>query len=83
MARNDIELWLILTDPKCARRYIADFKWNYPPEESPTRIDLDSGRTINFENMTDEDAVIAAQAILRDIEIPLVMNEKNLQFWEH
>lgn len=82
MARGDVDLWLILTDPIEARNYIKAFDWNCPPEYRPDKIILDSGRTVNFNTMTDEEAVVAATAILRDVEVPMVMLEKDLQNWE-
>lgn len=82
MAREDVDLWLVLTDPIEARRYIAEFDWNLPPDLRPTTIYLDTGRQVDFKTMSDEDAVVAATAILRDLEVPMVMREKQLQMWE-
>lgn len=82
-SRADVDLWLILTDPEEARKYIAAFDWSCPPEYRPNHIVLESGREIYFSIMSDEDAVIAATAILRDVEIPIVLREKNLIQWEH
>ncbi len=80
--REDVELWLVLADPICARKFIADFDWSCPPEWRPSKVVLDTGREIYFAEMTDEDAVIAAMALLRDVQIPMEMKEKNLQYWE-
>ncbi len=80
--REDIDLWLLLTDPVQAREYIARFDWSCPPEYRPTEIMLDSGRRIDFKDMSDQDAVVAATQILRDVEVPLVIRERNLQLWE-
>lgn len=74
MAKEDIDLWLILGDPVEARKYIEDFDWRLP--ERPGQITMEGGRTIYFESMSDEDAVIAAMAILRDIEIPRIEREE-------
>lgn len=82
-SRNSIELWLLVTDPDRAREYIARFDWNCPEQLRPDQITLDNGRIINFAKMSDEEAVIAATALLRDFEVPLVMKTKNLQPWEH
>lgn len=81
MSREDVDLWLILTDPLEARRYIEKFDWNCPPEWRPNKVILDSGREVLFEKMTDTDAVAAAMAILRDVEVPMVLREFRLQFW--
>lgn len=77
-SRNDIELWLKITDPKKAREYIAQFDWGCPEHWRPTQVFLNSGREIVFKNMSDEDAVIAATTLLRDVQIPVEMREKQL-----
>ena len=76
--REDVDLWLVLTDPICARRFIADFDWSCPPEWRPDKVVLDTQRVIYFDNMTDEDAVVAAMALLRDVQIPLEVREKQI-----
>ena len=81
--RNDIDLWLILTDPKEARDYIKNFDWRLPIEMQPSELMLDSGRVIHFKSMSDSDAVVAALELLRSVEIPEVMREKNIAKWEH
>lgn len=80
-SRHDIELWLVLTDPEEARHYVQTFDWQQP--FIPDRVELDSGRKIFFDKMSDADAVAAAMALLRDIQIPREMHEKNLIPWEH
>lgn len=77
--REDVDLWLVLTDPVCARKFIADFDWSYPPEWRPDKVVLDTQRVIYFDNMTDEEAVIAATALLRDIQCPLEMRERQIR----
>lgn len=81
--REDVDLWLILADPEEARRYISKYDWNLPPDMRPDKVVLDSGRVIYFKTMTDQDAVVAAMAVLRDCEIPMIMREKNYEQWEH
>lgn len=82
MAKEDIDLWLILGDPKEARQYIEDFDWRM--KERPSQIQMDSGRTIYFESMSDEDAVVAAMAILREVEIPRIEREELcFVLWAH
>lgn len=84
MARADVDLWLILTDPVEARNYISTFDWNCPPQERPKKCVIqETGREITFATMSDEEAVVAAMEILRQCEIPMVMAEKNLAAWEH
>lgn len=82
-SREDKDLWLILTDPVEARRYIKDFDWSLPPDMRPNKVVLESGRVIYFSEMTDEDAVVAAMELLRSVEIPMIMREKSYSFWEH
>lgn len=81
--REDVDLWLVLTDPICARKFINTYDWNCPPEWRPDKVVLSEDRVIRFEDMSDEDAVVAATAILRDVEVPMVMRTKNLEMWEH
>ena len=81
--RDRVELWLLLTDPKEARKYIGDFDWNLPPKLRPDQIMLDSGKVIKFKNMTDDEAVVAASMLLRDVEVPMIMRSKQLEQWEH
>lgn len=80
--REDCDLWLVLTDPKCAREFIAKFDWNCPSEYVPNHIIMNEGepdeRKILFNNMTDEDAVVAAMAILRTVQIPQEMRERQI-----
>lgn len=81
--REDVDQWLILEDPVNAREYIRTFDWNCPPQFRPGNITLNSGRTIYFETMTDEEACAAAACLLRDVEVPMVMRQKQLEMWEH
>lgn len=85
MAKEDIDLWLILGDPKEARRYINDFDWRLAPGMPPPKYYVtNEGREFHFESMTDEDAVVVAMAMLREIEIPRVQNEEACYLrWTH
>ncbi len=74
--REDVDLELVLNDPKCARKYIHEFDWY--PLEAPKYIVFGIEDKIYFEKMTDEEAVIAAHIILRDIDIPMVFRTKEL-----
>jgi len=76
VSHKEVQVWLILADPDSARDYIRTFDFGVPANLRPTEITTNTGRTINFHTMTDEDAVVAAMELLRTIEIPLVMNEK-------
>lgn len=78
-SRKDLELWVVLTNPVEARHYVEHFNWNLPRHLCPTEITLDSGRKIDFLTMSDDEAVVAAQALLRDVEIPLIMNQKQFE----
>ncbi len=81
-AREDVDLWLILTDPIEARKYIDEFFWRIPRNMRPGAVEVDSGRQIEFKSMTDEDAVVAAMHILRHCEVPRAMVEKKIAYWE-
>lgn len=81
--REDVDLWLVLTDPKDAREFIDDYNKALPPHLQIQRVELETNRTIYLRTMSDEDAVVAATHILREFEIPHVMNTKALEKWEH
>lgn len=76
--REDIDLWLVLTDPVCARKFIDEFDWSCPPEWRPDKVVLDNERAIYFEKMTDDEAVVAATALLRDVQVPMEMIERKI-----
>lgn len=76
--REDVDLWLVLTDPQCARQFIRDFDWNCPPEWRPDKVVMGEDRVIFFNDMTDEDAVVAAMALLRDVQVPIELRNKDL-----
>ncbi len=75
-SREQVDLWLVLTDPVCARVYIANFDWCQP--EIPDRIEVDTGRMIDLVNLTDEDAVVVAAFLLRNYQVPREMEEKSI-----
>jgi hypothetical protein len=81
--REDVDLWLVITDPVCARKFIEDYNAMLPPAIRIERVELETGRTIWLKTMTDDDAPVAAAQILREFEIPHVMNTKALEKWEH
>ncbi len=66
--RNDLELVLVLTNPFEARHYIQHFDWRTP--YIPDAIEVDTGRLIHLENISDEDAVVVALFLLRQYQIP-------------
>jgi hypothetical protein len=80
--RHEVELWLIVTDPARAREFIRNYDWGLPPNMAPDRVYTESGRVILFKEMSDEDAVVAATAILRDVEVPQVLRTRQLEMWE-
>ncbi len=82
-SRYDAELWVALTDPDKARDYISGFDWDLPPAMRPNWIFLENDRQVFFSEMTDEDAVKVATIILRDVEVPRVMRQKQFERWEH
>jgi hypothetical protein len=77
--REDVDLELLLKDPKIARRWVLDYKWDLP--DPPKYIVWGVDQKIYLNEMTDEESVLAANLILRDIEIPRVKCE--LQYLRH
>ncbi len=71
--RQDVDLELILQDPKCAREWIRTYNWDCDP---PKYIIFGLDQKITFENMTDAEAVFAATMILRDVEMKRVLRRK-------
>lgn len=79
--REDVDLELVLEDPKCAREYIRNFDWGLP--DPPKYIVTGLDEKIWFDNMSDRDAVCAAKIILREWEIPMTFKSSKLEFWHH
>lgn len=59
-----------LDNPVDARWYVANFDWGNR-KEKPSYIELSNGARINFDNMTDEEAVTAARGLYFDIRIQI------------
>lgn len=79
MAKNP-DLELLLEDPSEARKYIAKFNWY--PTTPPKYVVLSADEKIPLKGpMSDQEAVLVAKTILRDVEIPAVMREKQLAPW--
>lgn len=79
--REDVDIHEILGDPTYARDYVTSFNWNGPP---PKQIVLSAFESVPARGpMSDEEAIRAARILLRDIEIPQIMKEKQLEKWEH
>lgn len=74
--KEDVDLLLVLRDPKCAREWVRTFDWGLtdPPKFMTIDRGVESERVIHFNNMTDEDAVLAAYHLLNDFEIPRIVN---------
>lgn len=82
--RQDVDLFLLLTDPLEARKWIANYDFSLPPYLRPDHFYVEeTGRIVFFETMEDDEAVIAAQAILRQREVPMAMMEKREHEWAH
>ena len=81
--REDVDLFLVLTDPKAARAYIRNFSWDMPADLIPREIVTNTGRVILFKSMTDDDAVAAALELARSIEVPRAEIEAQLAPYEH
>lgn len=83
--REDVDLALVLRDPKCARTWIKNFDWFPDPPVEYIPVDLDQRIYLdNPEKLTDEDAVTAADFILRNIVFPReleVVEKYREKFW--
>lgn len=64
--RQDVDLEIVLRDPKCAREWIRTYNWGC---KRPEYIVFGADQKIHFATMTDDEAVFAANLILRDVEI--------------
>lgn len=60
------DMFLDLSKPEQARKYIEDLE--LPGIHKITFIDLTDGRRIDFTNMTDNEAILAAN-LLYDVEV--------------
>lgn len=78
--RKTPDLMELLDDPEEARKYIAGFDWNTP--DPPKYIVWGLEERIVFEKMTDAEAIFAAKMIVRDIVIPMELNQCKLERWE-
>jgi hypothetical protein len=80
MGARDIDLELLLNDPAEARKYIELFDWS--PLKPPKYVVIGLDEKILLAGpMSDEEAVFVAKTILRDVEIPAIMREKQLAPW--
>lgn len=75
--REDVDLEIVLKDPKCAREWIRNYDWGH---ETPTYINVHfDGLNIEkilLESMTDQQVILVAKTILYEIEIERVKNQK-------
>lgn len=78
--REDVDLEIVLKDPKCARQWIEDFnrRLNQPLKYITLNRGLELERTIYFDKMTDQEAVEAAWHLVQDFEIRHAMYESQL-----
>lgn len=79
--REDVDLDLVLNDPVCARKFIADFEWACSPPPQYVVYGID--QKIWFDRMTDEEAVAAAHMILNDVEKQMAWKTSQMQIWHH
>jgi len=79
--REDVDLDLVLLDPAQARHYIAHFNWDLPGPPKYVVYGLED--KIYLENMTDEEAVLAALVILNDIDRQREWHTALLERWAH
>jgi hypothetical protein len=74
--REDVDLDIVLNDPKCARNWIEKFDWGQLAAPKYVVFGIDD--KIHLESMTDAEAVIAAHIILNDVERPMNFRTKEL-----
>lgn len=78
--REDVDLEIVLKNPKCARQWIEDL--NKRLTQPLKFITLDRGlqveRTIYLDKMTDDEAVEAAWQLVQDFEIRHAVYEANV-----
>lgn len=84
--REDFAAERRLQDPDEARLYIRSFDWF--PLDPPKWVMLDMDEKIYLDNMTDEEAVVAAIIIFEDVEMKRVEAEKTkylklYDWWGH
>lgn len=79
--REEIELPSILNDPGKAREFISEIDWT--PEYRPEYLVLGGDDMIFLDNMSDVDAVRAAQWILNVIELPKIQRTFELTPFPH
>lgn len=79
--RDEIDLFYALNDPVRARKYIAEFNWGNL--EPITEIQFEDEPKIEFDKMSDVDAVAIARWLLNNIDIPRELTESKLARYEH
>jgi hypothetical protein len=67
-SREEVDLEIALKNPERARKYVLEFDWGLP--DPPKYVVWGLEEKIYFDNMNDEEAVVAAFIILRDVDIP-------------
>ena len=77
-SREDIDLEKIIQKPYKAREFIDTIDWG--PDGKPEVVVLGVDDIIFLKNMTDKDAVRAANFILNTIEIPKIQMSFEFQF---
>lgn len=74
--REDVDLELVLRNPRCARAWIDGFRWD--DIGRPQYLVWGIDRKIYLDNMDDDEAVMAAFILLLNQEIPRVVTELQL-----
>lgn len=80
-SKADIDLHEMLKNPVRAREFIAGVDWS--PLSKPEVLILGENDLIHFKNMTDRDAIRAAEWILNTLEIPKIERSAQLELFPH
>lgn len=83
MGKKDVDLYLKIQYPQGAREFIDNFDWSPCDKPDHVFLNIDKSIPLDTAKMTDQEAIQAAIVIMRDVYIPSVKREKNLEMWEH
>lgn len=84
MGRFNPDLKERLLDPAEARLFIDDpYTWSPTPKPPHIFISIDHVISLDTSKISDGDAVLAAQIILRDVFAPTVLRKRNQEMYEN
>ncbi len=74
--RDEVDLAKLINRPDKAREFIDGIDWR--PDERPETVNLGGDDIIQLNDMTDNDAVRVAQFLLKNLEIPKLIQNMHL-----